>query len=144
MGVLLRPTHMAILECGFGINFRRQGKDIVIRRELEVDDFGFVEVVDEQLYEECHLCLQDKELESWGLLKGGGVVISSSFVRNKEMNYLNASEPALLEQNEKERLVSMLKNHKEAFAWKTSDILGISPSFCKYKINFEDDVNQSF
>ncbi|GJZ66670.1 hypothetical protein Tco_0623366 [Tanacetum coccineum] len=51
---------------------------------------------------------------------------------------------ALLEQNEKERLVSMLKNHKEAFAWKTSDILGISPSFCKYKINFEDDVNQSF
>ncbi|GKC65173.1 hypothetical protein Tco_1097771, partial [Tanacetum coccineum] len=47
---------------------------------------------------------------------------------------------ALLEQNEKERLVSMLKNHKEAFAWKTSDILGISPSFCKYKINFEDDV----
>ncbi|GJT29010.1 reverse transcriptase domain-containing protein [Tanacetum coccineum] len=28
----------------------------------------------------------------------------------------------------------------EAFAWKTSDILGISPSFCKHKINFEDDV----
>ncbi|GJZ70350.1 reverse transcriptase domain-containing protein [Tanacetum coccineum] len=47
---------------------------------------------------------------------------------------------ALLEQNEKERLVSVLKNHKEAFAWKTSDIPGISPSFCKHKINFEDDV----
>ncbi|GJX88753.1 reverse transcriptase domain-containing protein, partial [Tanacetum coccineum] len=47
---------------------------------------------------------------------------------------------ALLEQNEKERLVLVLKNHKEAFAWKTSDILGISPSFCKHKINFEDDV----
>ncbi|GJT09789.1 reverse transcriptase domain-containing protein [Tanacetum coccineum] len=46
----------------------------------------------------------------------------------------------LLEQNEKERLVSLLKNHKEAFAWKTSDILGISPSFCKHKIYFEDDV----
>ncbi|GJX62250.1 reverse transcriptase domain-containing protein [Tanacetum coccineum] len=28
----------------------------------------------------------------------------------------------------------------EAFAWKTSDILRISPSFCKHKINFEDDV----
>ncbi|GJZ93253.1 reverse transcriptase domain-containing protein [Tanacetum coccineum] len=36
---------------------------------------------------------------------------------------------ALLEQNEKERLVLVLKNHKEAFAWKTSDIPGISPSF---------------
>ncbi|GJU51619.1 reverse transcriptase domain-containing protein [Tanacetum coccineum] len=47
---------------------------------------------------------------------------------------------ALLEQNEKERFISVLKNHKEAFAWKTSDIPGISPSFCKHKINFEDDV----
>ncbi|GJS54623.1 hypothetical protein Tco_0627985 [Tanacetum coccineum] len=47
---------------------------------------------------------------------------------------------ALLEQNEKERLISVLNNHKEAFTWKTSDILGISPSFCKNKINFEDDV----
>ncbi|GKG43472.1 hypothetical protein Tco_0480156, partial [Tanacetum coccineum] len=46
----------------------------------------------------------------------------------------------LLKQNEKERLVSILKNHKEAFPWKTSDIPGISPSFCKNKINFEDDV----
>ncbi|GJR73961.1 hypothetical protein Tco_0086326 [Tanacetum coccineum] len=45
----------------------------------------------------------------------------------------------LFEQNEKQ-LVSVLKNHKEAFAWKTSDIPGISPSFCKHKINFEDDV----
>ncbi|GKD44227.1 reverse transcriptase domain-containing protein [Tanacetum coccineum] len=47
---------------------------------------------------------------------------------------------SLLEQNKKEQLVSVLKNHKEAFAWKTSDIPGISPSFCKHKINFEDDV----
>ncbi|GKA35998.1 reverse transcriptase domain-containing protein [Tanacetum coccineum] len=47
---------------------------------------------------------------------------------------------ALLEHNEKERLVSVLKNHKETFAWKTSDIPRISPSFCKHKINFEDDV----
>ncbi|GKC42521.1 reverse transcriptase domain-containing protein [Tanacetum coccineum] len=47
---------------------------------------------------------------------------------------------ALLKQNEKKRLVSVLKNHKEEFAWKTSDIPGISPSFCKHKINFEDDV----
>ncbi|GJY99726.1 reverse transcriptase domain-containing protein [Tanacetum coccineum] len=47
---------------------------------------------------------------------------------------------ALLKQNEKERLVSVLKNHKEAFAWKKYDIPGISPSFCKHKINFEDDV----
>ncbi|GJT29376.1 reverse transcriptase domain-containing protein [Tanacetum coccineum] len=47
---------------------------------------------------------------------------------------------ALLKDDEKQRLVSVLKKHKEAFAWKTSDILGISPSFCKHKINFEDDA----
>ncbi|GJX27187.1 hypothetical protein Tco_0233483 [Tanacetum coccineum] len=47
---------------------------------------------------------------------------------------------ALLKDDEKKHLVSVLNNHKEAFAWKTSDILEISPSFCKYKINFEDDA----
>ncbi|GJX25789.1 hypothetical protein Tco_0232085 [Tanacetum coccineum] len=47
---------------------------------------------------------------------------------------------ALLQDDEKKRLVSILKKHNEAFAWKTSDIPGISPSFCKHKINFEDDA----
>ncbi|GJU77900.1 hypothetical protein Tco_1274970 [Tanacetum coccineum] len=46
---------------------------------------------------------------------------------------------ALLKDDEKKRLVFILKNHKEEFAWKISDISGISPSFCKHKINFEDD-----
>ncbi|GJV18720.1 reverse transcriptase domain-containing protein [Tanacetum coccineum] len=46
----------------------------------------------------------------------------------------------LLKYDEKKRLVSILKNHKEAFAWKTFDIPGISPSFYKHKINFEDDA----
>ncbi|GJZ81496.1 reverse transcriptase domain-containing protein [Tanacetum coccineum] len=58
----------------------------------------------------------------------------------EENSHLPVVISALLEQNEKERLVSVLKNHKESFAWKTSDIPGISPSFCKNKINFEDDV----
>ncbi|GKB49811.1 reverse transcriptase domain-containing protein, partial [Tanacetum coccineum] len=35
---------------------------------------------------------------------------------------------ALLKQNEKEQLISVLKNHKESFAWKTSNIPGIIPS----------------
>ncbi|GKA55872.1 reverse transcriptase domain-containing protein [Tanacetum coccineum] len=47
---------------------------------------------------------------------------------------------ALLQDDEKKHLVLVLKKHKEAFAWKTSDILGISPSFCKHKINFKDDT----
>ncbi|GJZ80994.1 hypothetical protein Tco_0645988 [Tanacetum coccineum] len=47
---------------------------------------------------------------------------------------------ALLKDDEKKRLYSILKKYKEAFAWQTSDILGINPCFCKHKINFEDDA----
>ncbi|GKA37495.1 hypothetical protein Tco_0724060 [Tanacetum coccineum] len=36
---------------------------------------------------------------------------------------------ALLKDDEKKRLIFLLKKHKEAFAWKTSDIPGISSSF---------------
>ncbi|GKC52173.1 reverse transcriptase domain-containing protein [Tanacetum coccineum] len=51
-----------------------------------------------------------------------------------EMNYLlPVILSSRLKANEKERLVSVLKNHKEAFAWRTSDIPGISPNFCKHK-----------
>ncbi|GJY70756.1 reverse transcriptase domain-containing protein [Tanacetum coccineum] len=39
----------------------------------------------------------------------------------------------------KSKLVSVLKKHKEAFAWKTTDIPGIYPSFCKHKIQLLDD-----
>ncbi|GJT36824.1 reverse transcriptase domain-containing protein [Tanacetum coccineum] len=45
----------------------------------------------------------------------------------------------LLKEDEKKRLVSVLKNHKEGFAWKTSDILGISPSF-DIDDNFPDET----
>ncbi|GJU77971.1 hypothetical protein Tco_1275041 [Tanacetum coccineum] len=47
---------------------------------------------------------------------------------------------ALLKDDEKKRLVSVIKKHKEAFAWKTFDISAIIPSFCKHKINFEEDA----
>ncbi|GJW41950.1 reverse transcriptase domain-containing protein [Tanacetum coccineum] len=44
-----------------------------------------------------------------------------------------------LSQEKKNKLVSVLKKHKQAFAWKTTDIPGICPSFCKYKIQLLDD-----
>ncbi|GJW43572.1 reverse transcriptase domain-containing protein [Tanacetum coccineum] len=43
------------------------------------------------------------------------------------------------EDSKKSKLVSVLKKHKEAFAWKTTDISGICPSFCKHKIQLLDD-----
>ncbi|GJR85688.1 reverse transcriptase domain-containing protein [Tanacetum coccineum] len=43
----------------------------------------------------------------------------------------------LSEQN-KDKFVSVLKRHKQAFAWKTTDIPSICPSFCKHKIQLLD------
>ncbi|GJZ25924.1 reverse transcriptase domain-containing protein [Tanacetum coccineum] len=44
-----------------------------------------------------------------------------------------------LKDNEKARLLKVLKSHKWAIAWKISDIKGIDPRFCTHKILMEDD-----
>ncbi|GJR78549.1 reverse transcriptase domain-containing protein [Tanacetum coccineum] len=40
---------------------------------------------------------------------------------------------------EKATLIKVLKSHKRAIAWKLSDIKGINPEFCTYKILMEED-----
>nr|GEX26206.1 reverse transcriptase domain-containing protein [Tanacetum cinerariifolium] len=40
---------------------------------------------------------------------------------------------------EKTALITVLKSHKRAIAWKLSDIKGIDPEFCTYKILLEED-----
>nr|GEY01855.1 reverse transcriptase domain-containing protein [Tanacetum cinerariifolium] len=40
---------------------------------------------------------------------------------------------------EKTALITVLKSHKRAIAWKLSDIKGINPEFCTHKILMEDD-----
>ncbi|GJZ27165.1 reverse transcriptase domain-containing protein [Tanacetum coccineum] len=44
-----------------------------------------------------------------------------------------------LKDEEKERLIKVLRSHKQAIAWKLSDIKGIDPQFCSYKILMEDN-----
>ncbi|GJZ43901.1 reverse transcriptase domain-containing protein [Tanacetum coccineum] len=44
-----------------------------------------------------------------------------------------------LKDDEKDRLLKVLKSHKRAIAWKISDIKGIDPQFCTHKILMEDD-----
>ncbi|GJW31226.1 reverse transcriptase domain-containing protein [Tanacetum coccineum] len=43
-----------------------------------------------------------------------------------------------LKEDEKVRLLKVLKSHKRAIAWKISDIKGIDPQFCTHKILMED------
>ncbi|GKC98783.1 reverse transcriptase domain-containing protein [Tanacetum coccineum] len=40
---------------------------------------------------------------------------------------------------EKATLIMVLKSHKQAIAWKLSDIKGINPEFCTHKILMEED-----
>nr|GEY72552.1 reverse transcriptase domain-containing protein [Tanacetum cinerariifolium] len=44
-----------------------------------------------------------------------------------------------LKVDEKEALLKVLKSHKKAIAWKITDIKGIDPRFCTYKILMEED-----
>nr|GEU54751.1 reverse transcriptase domain-containing protein [Tanacetum cinerariifolium] len=44
-----------------------------------------------------------------------------------------------LKDEEKSALLKFLKSHKQATAWKISDIKGIDPRFCTHKILMEDD-----
>ncbi|GJV82051.1 reverse transcriptase domain-containing protein [Tanacetum coccineum] len=48
-----------------------------------------------------------------------------------------------LSQEEKTSLINVLKNRKQAIAWKLSDIRGIDPEFCSHKILLEDDFEPS-
>ncbi|GKA55157.1 reverse transcriptase domain-containing protein [Tanacetum coccineum] len=44
-----------------------------------------------------------------------------------------------LKREEKDKLISVLKSHKRAIAWKLSDIKGINPKFCTHRILMENE-----
>nr|GEV88939.1 uncharacterized mitochondrial protein AtMg00810-like [Tanacetum cinerariifolium] len=47
-----------------------------------------------------------------------------------------------LRMDEKTALITVLKSHKRAIAWKLSDIKGIDSEFCTHKILMGEDLNQ--
>ncbi|GJR17552.1 reverse transcriptase domain-containing protein [Tanacetum coccineum] len=61
------------------------------------------------------------------------------YVFLEEPSFLPVIISSKLSAQNKSKLVSVLKTHKQAFAWKTTDIPGICPSFCKHKIQLLDD-----
>ncbi|GJT42865.1 hypothetical protein Tco_0951580 [Tanacetum coccineum] len=61
------------------------------------------------------------------------------YVFLEEPSFLHVIISSQLSKEKKSKLISVLKNHKQAFAWKTTDIPGICPSFCKHKIQLLDD-----
>ncbi|GJU64235.1 reverse transcriptase domain-containing protein [Tanacetum coccineum] len=61
------------------------------------------------------------------------------YVYLEELYFLPVIKSSKLSTQNKSKLVSVLKKHKEAFAWKMIEIPGICPSFCKHKIQLLDD-----
>ncbi|GKA06753.1 reverse transcriptase domain-containing protein [Tanacetum coccineum] len=61
------------------------------------------------------------------------------YVFLEEPSFLSIIISSQLSKEKKNILIFVLKKHKQAFAWKTTDIPGICPSFCKHKIQLLDD-----
>ncbi|GJR39249.1 reverse transcriptase domain-containing protein [Tanacetum coccineum] len=61
------------------------------------------------------------------------------YVFLEEPYFLPVIISSQLSKEKKNKLVSVLKKHNQSFAWKTTDISGICPSFCKHKIQLLDD-----
>ncbi|GKB10134.1 reverse transcriptase domain-containing protein [Tanacetum coccineum] len=61
------------------------------------------------------------------------------YVFLEEPSFLPVIISSKLSTQNKSKLVSILKKHKQAFAWKTTYILDICPSFRKHKIQLLDD-----
>ncbi|GJY74022.1 reverse transcriptase domain-containing protein [Tanacetum coccineum] len=61
------------------------------------------------------------------------------YVFLEEASFLPVIISSQLSEEDKNKLVSVIRKHKRAFAWKTIDILGICPSFCKHEIQLLED-----
>ncbi|GJW78494.1 reverse transcriptase domain-containing protein [Tanacetum coccineum] len=61
------------------------------------------------------------------------------YVFLEEPSFLHVIISSQLSEQNKNKLISVLKRHKQVFTWKTTNIPGICPSFCKHKIQLLDD-----
>ncbi|GJT34257.1 reverse transcriptase domain-containing protein [Tanacetum coccineum] len=61
------------------------------------------------------------------------------YVFLEERSFLPVIISSQLSKEKKNRLIFVLKKHKQAFSWKTTYIPSICPSFCKHKIQLLDD-----
>ncbi|GJY70026.1 reverse transcriptase domain-containing protein [Tanacetum coccineum] len=76
--------------------------------------------------------------------KKSSLEYATSYEPKDELPEVELKElPPHLDQDEKTSLINILKNQKQAIAWKLFDIRGIDPEFCSHKILLEDDYEPS-
>ncbi|GKC20794.1 DNA-directed DNA polymerase [Tanacetum coccineum] len=96
------------------------------------DTFFSIDVIDEILEEDFNALL-DEDLELKPLPN------NLEYVFLEEPSFLPVIISSQLSADNKNKLISVPKKHKQAFAWKTTDIPSICPSFFKHKIQLLDD-----
>ncbi|GJT97769.1 reverse transcriptase domain-containing protein [Tanacetum coccineum] len=107
--------------------------DSAMKHSYSNDDTCFsIDVIDEILEEDFDALLDED-------LKLKPLPDNLEYLFLEESSFLLVIISSQLSKEKKNKLVSVLKKYKEAFAWKTTDILGICPSFCKHKIQLLDD-----
>ncbi|GJU51467.1 reverse transcriptase domain-containing protein [Tanacetum coccineum] len=119
--------------------------------DVEFDPEGDIRLIEEMLNKDLYSPLPLKDLKCEELKS-----VKSSFDKppklklkdlpsHLEYAFLEGTNklPVIIAKNmkdeEKERLIKVLKSHKQAIAWKLSNIKGIDPQFCTHKILMEDD-----
>ncbi|GKB18884.1 reverse transcriptase domain-containing protein [Tanacetum coccineum] len=102
--------------------------DSVMKHSYLNDDTCFsIDVIDEILEEDFDALLDEEpptDLELKPLLD------NLEYVFLEEPSFLHVIISSQLSEENKNKLVYVLKRYKQAFAWKTTDIPGIRPSFC--------------
>ncbi|GKB58423.1 hypothetical protein Tco_0914609 [Tanacetum coccineum] len=129
----LIPFKQKQLNLGVGTKRMIFNIDSVVKHSYSNDDTYFsIDVIDEILEKDFDILLnEDLELKP--------LPNNLEYVFLEEPFFLSVIISSQLSKEKKNKLVSILKEHKEAFAWKTTDIPGIYPSFCKHKIQLLDE-----
>nr|GFB65098.1 reverse transcriptase domain-containing protein [Tanacetum cinerariifolium] len=111
---------------------------IVSTTSLTLTPFGnsdfFLEEVD------AFLALKDDptslEFDQSYLDSEGDILLLEAFLSDDKFPVIIAKDLSVAE---KTALITVLKSHKRAIAWKLSDINGIDPEFCTHKILMKED-----
>ncbi|GJY33952.1 reverse transcriptase domain-containing protein, partial [Tanacetum coccineum] len=108
-----------------------------------------MKLLDGKINEVCYKLL--KMIEKQAGIRNKGILQPPTDLELKHLpdnlEYVFLEEPSFLpiiissqlSAQNKSKLISVLKKHKESFAWKKKDIPGICPSFCKHKIQLMDN-----
>ncbi|GKC59249.1 hypothetical protein Tco_1086847 [Tanacetum coccineum] len=117
----------------------------------EFDSEGDIRLIEEMLNKDLYSPLPLKDLKCEELKSVKSSVDEPPEVELKDLpshleyaflvgtNKLPVIIAKILKDEDKERLIKVLKSHKQAIAWKLSKIKGIDPQFCTHKILMEDD-----